>query len=321
MDLRGFVIAGTAAGVALVGFAHGEAALATSEHGPARAKGTVARWDGVEIPSGGEVSGLGDAARETVEEWRAFAEENGYRIDVEESQRVVVVSYAERFPKITSSLAIVENVLEATEPFAADRADPIVLVRAANDDDLARAETLVESSEARSSVYAIVEEGNRRERRAVDARLAELLVGARLDGSSPDLSTWMQDGMASAIAVATTGRALIDGEARTFRSVQSDVARRFKENDVKRLDILEISGARPGEADAPLEAEAMVLMTFLLKHYGNELPAIVRDLGRSREQGAKFEAEERALRRHCGIAALVEIAEGIAKGRRYRHRR
>ena len=328
MDLRAFVIAGTAAGVALTGFALGETVIedktssrGTTLTGDSHRRGTVAHWDGVEIFAGEEVNGLRDGARESVEAWRGFAEDYGYRIDVDESQRVVVVSDAERFQKITSTLAIVENVLDATEPFAAEMADPIILVRASSEDDRERAHDVVEGAATSETVFTMIEQGSRRERRAVEARLAETLVGARLEGASPDLSTWMRDGLASAISAETTGRALIDGEVETFRSVQSDVARRFKDAGVKRLDILEISGARPGEADAPLEAESMVLMAFLMKHYEAELPAIVRDLGRSREIGAKFETEERALKRHCGIAALVEIAEGMAKGRRYRPRR
>ena len=328
MSLRAFAIAGTAAGVALTGFAAGETVVerraasdAATSIGDTSRRGTVAHWDGLEIFANEKVSGLSDGARESIEAWRGFAEDHGYRIDIDESQRVVVVSDAERFPKITSTLAIVENVLEATEPFAVDLANPIILVRAANEEDRKRADAVVESFETNESVFTMIEDGTRRERRAVEARLAEALVGARLEGSSPDISTWMRDGLASAISAETTGRALIDGEVETFRSVQSDVTRRFKDADVKRLDILEISGVRPGEADAPLEAEAMVLVAFLMKHYEAEFHAIVRDLGRSREIGAKYEAEERALRRHCGLAALVEIAEGIAKGRRYRHRR
>lgn len=300
----------------------GQESITTEPTGFGKHRTTVAHWDGHAIFQDEAVSGLSEPAKRTVERWRQFAENRGYRIDLSEGQQAIVVSDAERFESISGSMAIVERVLAETDRFTGQYETPLVLLRASNVED---AETARRASDAMgfgSDVFTIVETGTRSDRRSVDARLAESLVTARLSIHAPGLSAWMVDGLSSAISEATTGRAIIDGELETLRSVQSDVSRSFKKEKVRKLDLLAISGVVPNEETAPQQDVAMALMAFLMEHETDGLPTIVSDLGGTSATGAsaKYVAEEVALRRHCGIAAMTELADALTRGRSYRRR-
>lgn len=277
----------------------------------------VAHWDGIEIARDGDVPGLHPIARESIERWRRFAENRGYRIDLDGTQRVLVISDRERFRNMSRSLAIVEGALAATEALTGPREAPVMLLRASCEED---AETARKASDALGfggHVFTHVETGSLRERRAVDARLAEAVVRAELALHAPFLSAWMVDGLASSIAEDTTGRALVDDEPVVLSSVQLTVARRARTRDRQRVDLLELSGVAPGEAVTPREDEALVVMAYLRREHGDVLPDLVTDLGHGEPRAgrAKYLDEEDALRRHCGLAALEEIEAALRKGR------
>lgn len=297
------------------------AATSTSTGGTERAA-AVARWDGVEVTEGAELPGLGGPARESIERWRTFAEKRGYRIDLDESQRVLVISDAERFKKMSSSLAIVERVLEEADALTQPREAPVMLLRASNERDAQTARKAADGLGFGGLVFTHVETGSLRERRAVDARLAEAVVRAELAIHAPQLSEWMADGLASAIAEEVTDRAVVDGETETFRTVQLQVSKRAKKRERVRVDLLEVSGVTPGEAVAPRQDEALAIMAFLRKHHGDAVSTLVSELGNSvpAPGRAKYLDEEDAIRRACGLNALEQIEVGLRKGKGYRGR-
>lgn len=295
---------------------------ATSPAGASEKALAVAHWDGVEIFPGAEIPGLGDQARVSIERWRTFAERRGYRVDLDGSQRIVLVSDDERFRNVSRSLAIVESVLARTAAFTGPRETPITIFRASNEEDAQTARVAADGLGFGGHVFVHVETGTLRERRAVDARLAEAVVRAELTAHAPFLSEWMADGIASAIANETTERGIVCGEAESFRSVQSSVSRTARKRDRRSVDLFEVSGVAPGEEAAPLEAEAMAIVAFLRKHHETAFADIVVQLGTNEPaQGrAKYHDEEDALRRHCGLGALEEIELALRKGRAYRKR-
>lgn len=282
----------------------------------------VAHWDGIEVVPGDGISGLGKQARESIERWRTFAERRGYRIDLDESQRVLLVSNSERFQNVSRSLAIVDGALQRTAAFTGPRETPITILRASNEVDASTARVAADGLGFGGHVFMYVETGSFRERRAVDARLAEAVVHAELTLHAPFLSEWMADGLASAIANETTQRGIIGGEPKTFRNVQSKVSKTARARDRRSVDLFEVSGVEAGEKAAPLEAEAMTIVSFLRKHHEAAFRDLVIELGTNEPaQGrAKYRDEEDALRRHCGLGALEEIELALRKGRAYRKR-
>lgn len=311
------VLAAHIGGATFAASATNHSPTAVSERGFA-----VAHWDGQEIFEGAEVPGLADPARECIERWRTFAERRGYRVDLDESQRVLVISDRDRFQNMSRSLAIVERVLERTEAYTGPRESPVMILRASNERDASTARVAADGLGFGGHVFTHVETGTLRERRAVDARLAEAVVRAELALHAPHLSEWMADGLASTIAEEATERGVIDGEAESFRAIQSKVSKDARKRDRRSVDLLEVSGVQPDEIVEPRQAEAMAIVAYLRKYHGTELRDIVADLGTTEpETGrAKYRDEEDALRRHCGLGALEEIELALRKGRSYRKR-
>ncbi|MEE2939531.1 MAG: hypothetical protein VX460_04020 [Planctomycetota bacterium] len=282
----------------------------------------VAHWDGIEVSPDAEVPGLGEQARESIERWRTFAERRGYRVDLDEGQRVLLVSDSERFQNASRSLAIVESVLERTAAFAGPRETPVTILRASNETDASTARVAADGLGFGGHVFVYVETGSLRERRAVDARLAEAVVRAELTVHAPFLSEWMADGLASAIANETTQRGIVRGEAKTLVSVQSSVSKIARDRDRRSVDLAEVSGVEAGEESAPREGEAMAIVSFLRRHHETEFSDLVIELGTTKpdRDRPKYRDEEDALRRHCGLGALEEIELALRKGRAYRRR-
>ena len=245
-------------------------------------EGTRGRaWDGVEIFPGAEIPAWRSGAR-VDRARRTFAERRGYRVDLDGSQRIVLVSDDERFRNVSRSLAIVESVLARTAAFTGPRETPITIFRASNEDDAQTARVAADGLGFGGHVFVHVETGTLRERRAVDARLAEAVVRAELTAHAPFRR--MADGIASAIANETTERGIVCGEAESFRSVQSSVSRTARKRDRRSVDLFEVSGVAPGE-EAALEAEAMAIVAFLRKHHETAFADIVVQLGANARPG------------------------------------
>lgn len=297
-------------------------ATTTSPAGTGEKSLPVAHWDGIEVTPGAEIPGLEEQARQSIERWRTFAERRGYRVDLDEGQRVLLVSDSERFQNVSRSLAIVESVLERTSAFTGPRKTPVTILRASEEDDASTARVAADGLGFGGHVFVYVETGSLRERRAVDARLAEAVVRAELTVHAPFLSEWMADGIASAIANEATERAIVRGEVESFRSVQSSVTKIARKRDRRSVDLFEVSGVEVGKETAPREAEAMAIVAYLRKHHEAAFPELVVELGTNEPaQGrAKYRDEEDALRRHCGLGALEEIELALRKGRAYRKR-
>ncbi|MEM9802013.1 MAG: hypothetical protein AAGA20_16940 [Planctomycetota bacterium] len=280
----------------------------------------VARWDGHVVERGEAIVGLSQPAQKAIETWRTFAKNRGYRVDLDETQSVLVVSDAERFRHFSASATVVERVLHELERFGAPDEVPIVVLRASNEDHLNTAVRAAEALGFAAHLVAYVEDAPRTERRAVDARLAEAIVHLQLELEEPHLSAWMADGLASCIAEETTGRALVDGETRTLRSVQSEVARAESDLGENYVSLYEISGVRLEAPAEPLESHAMAVMAFLWRYHGPALPRIVTELGRRTPMAgrSKYREEERSLERHLGPMALDELSEALREGHTYR---
>ncbi len=283
-------------------------------------RAVVARWDGHVVEPGEEVAGLQEEARSSIETWRRFAERRGYRIDLDTTQRIMVVSDAERFAQFSTSAAIVERVLDELGPLVTPSAEPLVLLRAHSDEDIITATRAAAALGLSARLGAFVETGTLRDKRSVDARLAEGIVRTALAIDAPFLSEWMIDGLASSIAEDATGRAIVDGQAVTLRSVQNDVARAHRNDARGGIDLLAITGANGDGDSAPLEAEAMVLMTCTREHYEDELPPLLTELGDRRPSAStgKYRQEEEAFVQHFGLTALDDLQRALVEGRRFR---
>lgn len=313
-----------AAGVLLTGGATGAeqtAADAVALHANTnRSRAAVVRWDGRVVEKDEQVRGLRPTARETVETWRKFAEVRGYRVDLDETQRVVVVSDAERFQRFSPSATIVDRTLAALAPFSSPSDVPMVVLRASDDEDGRTATTAAEALGFDGQLHVYVEAGTRADRRAVDARLAEAIARQQLRLDEPFLSEWMADGLASYVAEETTGRAIVGDEARTLRSVQSELERSIDGNKSWQVSLYEVSGVQIEGATEPREAEALAIVAFLAEHHGDAMTRVVAQLGRTEptEGRPKYREEERALEQHVGKSVLDELSRALREGRSYR---
>ncbi|MGB0333300.1 MAG: hypothetical protein ACPGPE_15930, partial [Planctomycetota bacterium] len=179
------------------------------------------RWDGKLINDDERRrDALGAATRVAISRWYDFASRRGYRIDLDQDQRVVLLSDAERFERFSTSSALVERTVRSLAPFLSPGSEPVVILRATSKTDLATALKGARALEFDGQFGAYLEEGNATARREVDARLVEAVAAKIMSTEQPFLSRWMTDGIASFVAERSSSRALIHGELRTLRSVQ-----------------------------------------------------------------------------------------------------
>ncbi len=276
------------------------------------------RWDGRLINDDERRrSALGTATRVAISRWHDFASRRGYRIDVDQDQRIVLLSDATRFKRFSTSAALVERAVESLAPFMSPGSEPSIILRASTQQDLDTALKGARALDVDQHFSAFLEDGDATERRVVDARLVESVVSEIFKAEQPHLSRWMTAGIANLVAERSSSRALIQGELRTLRSVQQEVSKRASEAGWE-LDLFRINGG--ADADAVLEAEAMAIVAFLYRYHEPALASIVADIGHyeSDEGQPGGEAELRALSRHLGPAGLDEIANALRKGRHYR---
>lgn len=319
MLLRALLSTTLLCGVGLEGAAIAAHPGSGGSSGATKRSAPVAHWDTHAVEPGSDLRGLNDAARESIEQWRTFAEKRGYRIDLDPSQRILVLSDGERFENFSGSMAIIERVLDETDALTGPRKTPAVILRAKESKDKETARKAADALGFGGQVFTLLEKGSLKDRRAVDARLAEAVVRAELSLHLPFLSEWMADGLASALAEECTGRAIIDGDALTLRTTQSRVSKAAKKADRYSVNLLEISGTDGSQGEL-MEAEAMAVMAYLREYQGQAFAATLSQLGSSAPIGrtAKYKDEERAIRRHCGLDALSEIERALRKGRTYR---
>ncbi|MEM8713859.1 MAG: hypothetical protein AAGG01_23190 [Planctomycetota bacterium] len=273
----------------------------------------VVRWDGRLVHQGDSVNGMRATARETVETWRRFGERRGYRVDLDESQRVVVISDSDRFGSFVASERVIERTLRRLDDFQG-LADPrpIVLLRASNADDAFDAEFGAEALGVNNGLTVFEEYGTRRDVRSVEARLAETLVKGYLAEHQPHLSDWFADGLASLISEEVTGRALIDEEPVTARSVRIAVSARQRRAGWETLDLLRVLGVRN---DFQIqEGEAMMILNLL---DGDLLETLVAELGQREVPAstAKSTVEREVFMSHLGEDAMRQLQTGLVNGR------
>ena len=276
------------------------------------------RWDGKLINDDERRrDALGAATRVAISRWYDFASRRGYRIDLDQDQRVVLLSDAERFKRFSTSSALVERTVRSLAPFLSPGSEPVVILRATSETDLATAQKGARALEFDGQFSAYLEEGDATARREVDARLVEAVASKIMSTEQPFLSRWMTDGIASFVAERSSSRALIQGELRTLRSVQREVSRRSSDEGWE-LDLFQLNGGM--DADAVMQAEAMAIIAFLFRHHEAALGSIVADLGHHEpdESRPRYEAEQRAFDHHLGLAGRDEIARALQKGRDYR---
>lgn len=274
-----------------------------------------AYWDGDIVPAGGEIKGLRDVAAESIDRWRRFATLRGYRLDLDETQRILTLSDAERFEVFSKSRVVIDRTVRALAPYIGAQDAPVVVLRASDEDDARTARVAADALGFGLRVFTMVETGSRQDRRAVDARLAESVVRAELALHAPHLSAWMVDGLASVIAEEVTGRTLIDGDVTTMRRIRREVAKRRR--DIPRVDILEISGARPGEPTRPMQAEAACVVARLIDESEVAFATTISTLGSAHAEGgeARSTLEERVIKRHFGMDALDRVGDALRRGR------
>jgi len=264
-----------------------------------------------------DARGLTPPARAMIERWERFAARRGYRLDLDESQRILTVSDADRFAEFAHSEVTIARALEALEPFVGEQSGPLVLLRASSEDDATDARIASDALGFGDRVFVALETTTLAQRREADARLAELVARAELDLFAPLLSEWMADGIASHVAVEATGRALVDGELRTMRQVRARVERERRRDERVELDLLEMSGRSPGRAARPMEADALCVIAFLMTEHEGAMPRIVGHLGTA--QGSRGEAkssqEARELRTAAGLAILSDLQAALRAGR------
>lgn len=272
-------------------------------------------WGGERISV--DARGLSRPSRAMIERWEQFAARRGYRLDLDESQRILTVSDADRFAEFAHSEVTVERALEALEPFVGEQSGPLVLLRASSEDDATDARIASDALGFGDRVFVALETSTLAQRRLADARLAELVARAELDLFAPLLSEWMADGIASHVAIEATGRALVDGELSTLRQVRARVERERKRDRRVELDLLELGGRRPGRAARPMEADALCVVAYLMAEHEGAMPRIVGHLGTA--QGSRGEAksgqEARELRTAAGLAILSDLQDALRHGR------
>lgn len=290
----------------------------TPEYTVAETTAAEVRWDGRLINDDEERRGaLSAATRVAIGRWHEFASRRGYRIDVDEAERVILLSDAERFQRFSTSAALVDRTVRSLEAFTSPGAKPVILLRASTPQDRDTALRGARALDVDQHLCAYVEDATPSERRKADARLVEALVTQIFESEQPYLSNWMVDGIASFVAERSSGRALIDGEARTLRSVQQGVAQRASREGWT-LDLFELNG---GEDGGPvMEAEAIAIIGFLHRYHEAALGAIVSELGHHQPEADRpdHELETRAFARHLGLAGKGEIERALTKGRSYR---
>lgn len=290
---------------------------ASTESGEPTPAPAEIRWDGRLINDDeARRSALGAATRVAISRWHEFATRRGYRIDVDQDERVVLLSDSQRFKRFSTSAALVDRTVSSLAPFTSPGAKPVVVLRASVEDDLNTALKGARALDVDQHLHAYLEDGGRTARREVDARLVEALVQELLASQQPYLSDWITDGIASFVAERSSSRAMVGGEARTLRSVQQDVSQRASE-DGWELDLFLLNGGAGGDV---MEAEAMAIVAFLHRYHENALGAIVAELGHTQpaEGQPSAELEQRAFARHLGLAGLDQVSEALKKGRNYR---
>ncbi len=114
------------------------------------------------------------------------------------------------------------------------------------------------------------------------------------------------------MAAEVTGRAIVDGKAVSLRSVQNAVAKSHKRNSRATVDLLAISGSASDEG--PMQADAMVLLSFLGEGTLTEIVSELGQRGTSRPVG-KYRQEEEALQSHLGPTALRDLQRLLKRGR------
>ena len=273
----------------------------------------IVRWDGQPVDEDYDVQGLSDASVESIQTWRRFAERRGYRVDLDESQRVLVISGLERFESFTSSRRVVERVLDRLEDYDGMNSEgPLIVLRAMEIGDAEDAISGAELLQVDHRLQVFEETGSRRDVRAVDARLAEAVVRAHVAEHQPFLSEWMVDGLASLIAEDVTGRAIIDGEAVTLRQARLDAARKHKSDESATLEIAEIGGRVNGKGLQ--EADAMAVMSFIDEDLRME---IVAELGQRGEPQliAKSSQETEVFMSHFGKLGMRDLQRSLKRGK------
>lgn len=321
MDLRAICVAGLVmtAAAAQEASVSGDAVVhraieASAEAWSAGGGNTPAvRWDGHAVSQDDHVRGLRESSRRTMETWRQFAERRGYRVDLDETQRVIVISDSERFESFASSERIVDRALDRMEEFENTvDAGPLVVLRARSADDAAVALQGATALGVNQRLEIFEETGSLKDVRAVNARLAETVVRTHLHEHQPFLSDWMVDGISSLVAAEVTGRAMVDGKAVSLRSVLSQVSRAHKHDLDLTINLMEIGG-QAGDGTI-MEAEAMAVISFL---DDDILSTIVPELGQRGVSGqtAKFRQEEEALLSHVGKTALQDLQDSLERGK------
>lgn len=293
----------------------GAPAVTPTSNAPASDRAAPIFWDG--DPVSADAEGLSRPSRAMIERWEQFAIRRGYRLDLDASQRILTVSDAVRFREFSRSQVTVERALDSLEAFVGEQSGPLVLLRASCEDDATDARIASDALGFGDRVFVELETSTLTERREADARLAELVARAELDLFAPLLSEWMADGIASHVAIASTGRAIVDGELRTMRQVRARVERERRSDERVELDVLQISGRRPGQDTRPMEADALCVVAFLMHEHEGAMPRVVGHLGtaqRSRGE-AKSSQEVRELRTGAGLAILSDLQAALRDGR------
>ncbi len=276
------------------------------------------RWDGKLINEDERRrQALGAATRVAISRWHDFATRRGYRIDVDQDQRVVLLSDRDRFQRFSTSGALVERTVRSLAPFMSPGAEPVVILRATSQRDLDTALKGSRALDVDQNFDGYLEDGDATARREVDARLVECIASEIMRAEQPFLSRWMTDGIASLVSERSSSRALIHGDLRTLRSVQQEVSKRASTTGWE-LDLFRLNGGM--DADAVMQAEAMAIIAYLFRYQGAALGLIVADLGHHQPDDTRpnYEAEERAFDHHLGLAGRDEIARALKKGRDYR---
>ena len=246
-----------------------------------------------------------------VERWEVFAENRGYRLDFDDGDRILTVSDEERFEIFKPSEVVISRTLKALAPLIGEQKEPLVILRATNDDDAETARVASEAFGFGHRVFVFIETGTLTDRRAVDARLAEAVVRAELKLFAPQLGEWIADGIASTIAEDVTGRAMIDGEAVTMKEVVRRMKRAHRKDEAKELDVFKVSGRWPHEETQPMEAESMCIAMHLLTEHEEAVPKLIDTLGHTEKTPgvSTSSIEARELERAMGKEALVELKD------------
>ncbi|MEL6428665.1 MAG: hypothetical protein AAFU73_13745 [Planctomycetota bacterium] len=244
-----------------------------------------------------------------VERFETFAENRGYRVDVDPSGRVMTLSDAKRFKVFAQSGVVIERTLEALEPVLGEQEAPLVVLRASCEEDAETARVASDALGFGHRVTVFVETASFAQRRAAQARLAESVTRAELEAFAPRLPLWLSDGLASAIAESVTDRAFVDGELVSGSSLRKSLARKYRRSDRTAIDLSEISGRRAGEATTPLEAESMRIAGYLLEERADCFPVLATRLAglepRTGESRSRLETDE--LEDVLGASVMADL--------------